>query len=122
MITVDIVLATLGQPHGIFFQPEKYDEDGKQITIPMLLTAPAPRNPGDIPRVEDSICKSTHAATTNRMSGRIFLCPRFFTLRPIVLPSQSVAQNMRLDNYFSASRLLLHELVHLWNDSKCSMR
>jgi len=122
VITADIVLATLGAPNGILFQPEKYDKDGKQITTPMVFAAPAPKNPGDTPRVEDSICKETHAATTNRNSGRIFLCPIFFKLNPTVSPSQNVAQNMKLDNYFSASRLLLHELVHLWNPSKCSRR
>ena len=122
MITADIVLATLGQPNGIFFQPAKYDKDGKQITTAMLLTAPAPKNPGDIPRVEDSICKKTHGATTHWRSGRIFLCPIFFGLSPEVSPSQDVVQEMKLDDYFSASRLLLHELVHLWKNRKCSRR
>ena len=118
----DIVLATLGATHGIFFQPGKYDKDGKQITAEMYLPASAPKNPGDTPRVEDVICKPTYGATTHRNSGRIFLCPIFFKLSPTATPSQNVAQNMRLDYYYSASRLLLHELVHLWNESKCSRR
>ena len=124
MITAEIVLATSGNyPYGIFFQPEKYDEDGKQIATSMSYAAPAPKNPGDTPRVEDSICKSTVAATTHRKSGRIFLCSIFFNrVRTTVSPSQNVRRNMKLDNYFSASRILLHELVHLWNISKCSER
>ena len=120
--TADTVSATFKAPNGIFFQPGKYDANGRQITLAMGFAAPAPKNPDGIPRVGDAICSPTAYATTNRRSGRIFLCPSFFKENPTVPPSQNVAQNMRLDDYFSASRILVHELVHLWNESKCPRR
>ena len=109
--------AKWNQPNGVFFQPGKYDEDGAQVYTQMTIAA----QPGGVPKVEDTICTKGALATVNRYSGRVFFCfdaISQYELQPTAKPAPQ--QYLKLDYFYSGSRLLIHELVHLWHPSKSS--
>lgn len=115
------ILAVLQESHGILFQPGKYDEQGNQVYGEMKLPAARPKTLDGTTRVQDAVCAPGILAATSPESGRIFCCPHLFnTFAPRA--ALNVKQYMPLDKLSSGSRVLLHELVHLWFPSECSRR
>jgi hypothetical protein len=71
-------------------------------------------------KVQDFICATPLTlATTVREFGRIFFCPPIFAVKPTITgETGNIQTGMKLDDFYSGSRIFIHELVHLWKPSK----
>ncbi len=70
---------------------------------------------------QDLICATPLTfATTVRAFGRMFFCPPVFSsVKPTIAgEAGNIQTGHKLDDFYSGSRIFVHELVHLWEPSK----
>lgn len=85
-----------------------------------MVFAAAHQPPAQTPKVEDFFCSTPGTlAKTSWKHGRIIFCPPSFSkISTVGGEASNIQRGSAIDAFYSGSRIFVHELVHLWKQSK----